>query len=480
MPLYNAPFLLQKTRELRDVERAPKTKHGAAAHHHVMHRVSRRLARTMIVTLAAFTCVGYQKYRDPSFLSHSSWLERPDTSRPHASDSFAERAAKTQRSDILRPNSKPSAGDLCRELVHSSRDHLRSIELLTLAQFPSAAREKQQSDSQRASTFDDSATTRFRCDDSETTAPSRTQLLDVFLFGGGEVDTLEIRLHELYDVVDTFIAVTSNVTHKGEPAFDALRPLLRTKRFERFRDKIEIFEYGQTGVAAPEGVNFQFEAEKESAVSRYLMEKYDKKTLVIFGHVDEIPAREDVWKLANCAQPLLPGNFGIWFPFGNVDYAFRSDFPARNKPWTLGDPGVTTAHSLKDMGLPRGRFDHVLGRGFHATNYCFPPQYILKMMTATEYKGFDAVIEEMTNALGQNKTCAQIMQGLRERCLNDPLRAFGSRMRRVSELVSSGENAELFYVPHVLRTGSYTRYPSWDPTGRAVDWRMAVSPRSLQ
>lgn len=228
-------------------------------------------------------------------------------------------------------------------------------------------------------------------------------------------------------------------------------------------------------MAAPEGVNFQFEAEKEGAVARHLAEKYDDETVVIFGHVDEIPAREDAWKLANCAGRALPGNFGIWFPYGNLEYAFRSDFPARNKPWTLGDPGATTARGMKDMGLPRGRFENVLGRGFHASNYCFPPQYLLKMMTATEYGGFDAAIEEMKNALAENKTCAHIMRGVRERCLNDPVRAFGSRMRRVRDLVRSGEDAEQFYVPHALRTGNYTRYPSWDPTGRAVDWRSTAS-----
>jgi hypothetical protein len=430
---------------------------------------SRRVIAPIVFTLTVFTLVGYQKYRDPSFLSRASSLVRRRDAfvsvRPQdGGDGFPESPATERRS-------KPSvSGDLCEELVHSSRDHLRSIELLTRAQFPSAAREDEPDDSLNAS-----ASERFQCDDSGTTASSPKQLLDVFLFGGGEVDTLEIRLYELHDVVDAFIAVTSNVTHKGEPAFDALGPLLQTKRFERFRDKVKIFEYGQTGVAAPEAVNFQFEAEKERAVASYLAEKYHNETLVIFGHVDEIPAREDAWKLANCAGRALPGNFGIWFPYGNMDYAFRSDFPARNKPWTLGDPGATTAHGLKDMGLPRGRFENVLGRGFHATNYCFPPQYLLKMMTATEYSGFDAMIDDMRKALGENTTCAQFMQRIRDRCLNSPLKSLGSRMRRVSDLVSSGESAEQFYVPRALQIGNYTRYPSWDPSGSAVDWRTTAS-----
>lgn len=50
--------------------------------------------------------------------------------------------------------------------------------------------------------------------------------MDVFFFGGGEVDTLEIRLYELYFVVDKFIVVMLNVMYKGEVIFDVFELLL--------------------------------------------------------------------------------------------------------------------------------------------------------------------------------------------------------------------------------------------------------------
>ena len=227
---------------------------------------SRRVIAPIVFTLTVFTLVGYQKYRDPSFLSRASSLVRRRDAfvsvRPQdGGDGFPESPATERRS-------KPSvSGDLCEELVHSSRDHLRSIELLTRAQFPSAAREDEPDDSLNAS-----ASERFQCDDSGTTASSPKQLLDVFLFGGGEVDTLEIRLYELYDVVDAFIAVTSNVTHKGEPAFDALGPLLQTKRFERFRDKIKIFEPGKR-VSRRRRQSIFNSRQKKSAPSRAISPK---------------------------------------------------------------------------------------------------------------------------------------------------------------------------------------------------------------
>lgn len=388
------------------------------------------------------------------------------------SESIDARARETADENTPRALNEPLApsSDLCEELVRISSDHRRVIELLTRAQFPSALSPTDYDDSSIA--LQPASSVQFECDAGKTLDEPRN-IVDVFLFGGGEVDTLEIRLYELHPVVDKFIAVTSNVTHKGEATFDALESLLQTARFESFRDKVEIFKHAQAGAAAPNGVNFQFEAEKESAIARELAKRYDEKTLVIFGHVDEIPAREDVWKAARC-ETALPGNFGIWFPYGNLNFAFRSDFPARNMPWTLGDPGVTVANRLDQMRLPRGRMEHVLGRGFHATNYCFPPQYILKLMTATEYSGFDDFIENIKS--GTNKTCEQTMQELRLFCLNDPVRAYGARMRRVDELVKAGENAEQFYTPLALRLSNMTRYPSWDPTGQAIDQRATILP----
>ena len=135
---------------------------------------------------------------------------------------------------------------LCEELVRISSDHHRVIELLTRAQFPSALSPTDYDDSSIA--LQPASSVQFECDAGKTLDEPRN-IVDVFLFGGGEVDTLEVCLYELYPVVDACIAVTSNVTHKGEAAFDALELLLKTARFEKFRDKVEIFKHEQTGTA---------------------------------------------------------------------------------------------------------------------------------------------------------------------------------------------------------------------------------------
>jgi hypothetical protein len=326
-------------------------------------------------------------------------------------------------------------------------------------------------------------------------------VVDAFLFGGGEIDTLEMRLYELYPVVDKFIAVTSNATHKGEPTSgDALlTPLFqgggKHSRLGKYADKFEIFRVDQrhVGDGDPDirGVNFHYEGEKERAIAEELALRYpgdgseNKTAVVIFGHVDEIPARDDVWRIANCDEDLvkkLPGNFGIWFPYGNLEYAFRSDFPARGKPWTLGDPGVSLANRKDDIRLARGKFPNVLGRGFHATNYCFPPQVILKQLTATEYKGFDDVVARLrawnsTTSIeegnARRSACRAFMATIRDECLNAPRRVHfpNGRMRRVSDLSESSDSLSVFYKPLALRDGGFHRYPCWDPKGASVDLR---------
>ena len=64
---------------------------------------------------------------------------------------------------------------------------------------------------------------------------SINKIYDCFNFFN-ELDILEIRLNELYDVVDYFIIVESNVTHSGE---DKLFYFDENKdRFTKFLDKI--------------------------------------------------------------------------------------------------------------------------------------------------------------------------------------------------------------------------------------------------
>ena len=61
------------------------------------------------------------------------------------------------------------------------------------------------------------------------------KIIDTFMFND-ELDLLESRLEYLYDHVDHFVLVESNVTHRGAPK--TIFYSLYKDRFEKYQDKI--------------------------------------------------------------------------------------------------------------------------------------------------------------------------------------------------------------------------------------------------
>ncbi len=60
------------------------------------------------------------------------------------------------------------------------------------------------------------------------------KIIDTFMFND-ELDLLESRLEYLYDHVDHFVLVESNVTHRGAPK--TIFYSLYKDRFEKYQDK---------------------------------------------------------------------------------------------------------------------------------------------------------------------------------------------------------------------------------------------------
>lgn len=86
-------------------------------------------------------------------------------------------------------------------------------------------------------------------------------------------------------------------------------------------------------------------------------------------------------------------DFGIWFPFGHINQAFRSDYPVPSHPLTLGDPTYYQLASAKSSvaGKPnefptrkRGRSGNYILGGIHFTHYGYLPFQLVKHITATE------------------------------------------------------------------------------------------------
>lgn len=204
-----------------------------------------------------------------------------------------------------------------------------------------------------------------------------TKIYDVFMFSH-ELDILEIRLFELFDVVDEFHIIENTFDFHGRKQQPVLYDTKRMARFDRFKSKM-FFHINDGSFGVRKGIDWSFE-EHSTAFAVRIANSLDG--IVIFGHVDEIPLREAVLKLKSC-NVKMPLNFESWMPYGDVKYKLRTDFPVKGHPYTFGEP--TAAHGSDIKGLSRGTQKNSLFGGFHASNYCYMPAQLFKSATATEY-----------------------------------------------------------------------------------------------
>ena len=118
-------------------------------------------------------------------------------------------------------------------------------------------------------------------------------------------------------------------------------------RFAKFRDKVIHLVLDDSDVA-------QIEVSEESGA--WSLESLQEKTrwqkikqwnnitnalddndLIGFGDADEITSRNNIQLLKYCPIKSKSLDIGIWFPFGRMDQAYRSDFPVSKKyKYTLG------------------------------------------------------------------------------------------------------------------------------------------------
>ncbi len=113
---------------------------------------------------------------------------------------------------------------------------------------------------------------------------------DCFPFAGydPELDILEIRLHELDEVVDRVVLVEATRTHSGKPK--PLNFLENRPRFERFLPKIEyvvVDDYPDADMTRL-GESWKYERHQRDAIARGLQAAKDED-IVISSDLDEIP-----------------------------------------------------------------------------------------------------------------------------------------------------------------------------------------------
>lgn len=190
-----------------------------------------------------------------------------------------------------------------------------------------------------------------------------------------------------------------------------------------------------------------------------------------FGDVDEVPSRTAIQLLKHCNPTLDPVDIGIWFPFGNIENSYLSDFPVRGYPYTLGDPTYwrlkTALDFYKSGKIPtrmRGLSPSILLGGMHLTHYGYLPYQIVRRFTVSEnrwdYVGnITAKILEFLRPSGGGDPD---LIGL-EKAFAAPPAELGSRLRNLTELLISNEPGmrQIAVLPWFYNCNR-DRYPSWE------------------
>ena len=227
---------------------------------------------------------------------------------------------------------------------------------------------------------------------------------------GFDIDTLEISLHELIDVVDKFFIVEWTMPHNQilSPKPLAWEAVKGEARFAFARGKIIhiVLDDIDSAYTTP-GSMWSVEGLQEQRRFEKIIERNDQTKffaeddLIGFGDTDEIPSRINVHMLKHCEwQNNNPVDVGIWFPFGRINQAFRTDWPIAGHPYTLGDPtyyiwGFAPKHASRNRG---GSPNSILG-GAHFTHYGFLVYQVLKRLSCTECGELEQTLSKLHTAV---------------------------------------------------------------------------------
>ena len=137
-----------------------------------------------------------------------------------------------------------------------------------------------------------------------------------------ELELLEIRLHELDDVVDRFLIVESTVTFRGKS-----KDLVFSQARDRFSSFLGRIDHLVVDDMPADGDAWARESHQRNATANGLAE-LGSEDIVIISDAHEIPARDAVARLCDVA---LPAGFIQPVHYGWLD--FRAKTPNSHKNW---------------------------------------------------------------------------------------------------------------------------------------------------
>lgn len=180
-------------------------------------------------------------------------------------------------------------------------------------------------------------------------------IIDAFTFFN-ELDILEIRLRELYDVVDRFVLVEATHTHKGDTK--PLSYATNRQRFAQWNDKIVHIVVGDLPAGDTQAAIWRREIGQRQAIERGLRDVPDD-VVALISDLDEIPRMEAVRAL----QGGIPDDMVI--VFDQTLYYYNVNTSCTNLRWSgtratmAGNVRALTPDGIRWSGLRSHEYPRV-------------------------------------------------------------------------------------------------------------------------
>jgi hypothetical protein len=308
------------------------------------------------------------------------------------------------------------------------------------------------------------------------------RVLDFILFSY-ELVILEIRLFELYDVVDEFIIFESNITFRRlrKPWFF----LQNLKRYQRFLNKITLMTPFnvtrfnpdgtiKTKIEIPEkdvpiefksqpvqpGVNdanfFQIDFSFEKRVRmlpvdlyRKLVRHIEPDEITINGDLDEVPSGGLInhFKYCQVKDQLYPFNVYSTFYIYGFKFLFQSDYPMPNDKYSLPYPNIFQMKNIiqtKSVRINHG-FKIPNANGVHLNRFFFTFTIpLFKDFSQSDSTGIDGFNLDIIKAGSKDNLFS--IQSAYDR--GDAFKQFRSRIRKI-DLFDEHKRGRVF-IPWVV------------------------------
>ncbi|KAI8578184.1 hypothetical protein K450DRAFT_248530 [Umbelopsis ramanniana AG] len=206
---------------------------------------------------------------------------------------------------------------------------------------------------------------------------TKPKMIDAVIFSV-ELDLYEVRLRELWNVVDKFIILESNATFTGKP-----KPFVFADNAERFafaKEKLVYARVNQQPLPPHEGP-FYNEAAMRVAMNENIEKVANDGDFIIMSDVDEIPRASTLRTLKACSGVPSPLHLQL------RNYIYSYEFPLDLNSWRARverySKGVTAySHGQQSRNL-------LADAGWHCS-FCFRTikEFVFKM---TSYSHADRV-----------------------------------------------------------------------------------------